>query len=378
MSSIWWKKHLRKIIIIAAGVIGCLLIGVAVYAGVLYYKADRALGNIATEAPSQAETPPQPSNEEQQPEDSEAQEDQLKPMSLLLLGVDQREGSGGTMNTDVIMLVSLNPQNHTATILSLPRDLRLTPETFSPHKANYYYAYYYNKDKDTALSNTKKLFGDMFDFPIDYAAIINFDGLRQMVDALGGLEIDVDMNMKYVDKEDGTDIDLKKGLQTLDGKHALDFIRYRKSNQGTAESSDIARNGRQHQVLSKLLDKLTSLNGISQWGNVLDIVGNNVKTDVSKDQLVEWILSFTKLKPDVIRYVEMESQWKSPYIYLKEDDLRKGLEALRNGMKPAAVTVPGYGAGSDSGTNSVPGTNSDPGTESDPNDRLSEQVGLYH
>jgi len=300
VSIIWWRKHFRKIMIITAGVIGSLLIGAGVYAGVLYYKADRALGNISTEAPSQEKTPPKSSGE-QELEGSMAQADQLKPISLLLLGVDQREGSGGTMNTDVIMLASLNPQSHTATILSLPRDLKLTPETFSPHKANYYYAYYYNKDKDTALSNTKKLFGDMFNFPIDYAAIVNFDGLSQMVDVLGGLEIDVDMNMKYVDNEDGTNIDLKKGLQMLDGKHTLDFIRYRKSNQGTAESSDIARNGRQHQVLGKLLEKLTSLNGISQWGNVLDIVGNNVKTDVSKDQLMEWIMSFTKMKPDVIQ-----------------------------------------------------------------------------
>lgn len=253
------------------------------------------------------------------------------PITVLLTAVDNREGSGGTMNTDVMMLVSLNPVTKAATVVSIPRDLELKPKKFgiSSQKANYYYAYYYNKDKETALPRTRELFSDLFQVPIDYMAVINFDGFRQLVDEVGGVEVDVDMDMRYTDSEDGTDINLKKGYQKLDGKQTLDFLRYRKSNGGTDESSDTARNERQQLVLSKILDKLTSLGGITQWGGLFEIAGNNVKTDIPAQKLRDWVLSFRSMKPDTIEFVPMEGRWDSPFIVLKEEEFEQAMEALR-------------------------------------------------
>lgn len=310
----------QKIGIIAASVVGVCLVGAAIYAGSLVYKADSAINLISASGASPFEPGEQKTNEK---------ETAMKPISFLIAGVDNREGGGGSMNTDVMMLVALNPEDRAATIVSLPRDMQLKPERLSSQKANYYYAYYYNKDRNSAITNTKHFFSELLHIPIDYMAVINFDGFRKLVDGLGGLRIDVDMDMRYVDEEDGTNINLKKGLQSLNGKETLDFVRYRKSNEGTAESSDLARNARQHQVLTQLLDKLTSFNGITQWGVVLDTAGQSIRTDVPESHIREWITQYKKMKPEQIEFVPLEGKWDSPYIVPAEKDLNEALTALR-------------------------------------------------
>lgn len=310
------RKTVRNTFITLA-IIGA---GALSYAGYLLHKADTALEQMSLPGGSSSAAA------------SPAADIQvMKPMSFLLAGVDNREGSGGSMNTDVLMLVSLNPEQRAATVVSIPRDLEMKPREYGlpSQKSNFYYAYYYNQDKDTALAKTKQLYSSMFNVPIDYMAVIDFNGFREVVDELGGLEVNVDMDMRYVDTVDGTNINLKQGLQKLNGKETLDFLRYRKSNRGTEESSDTARNERQQLVLDKLLSQMTSLGGITQWGGVLDIAGRNVKTDIPVDTLRKFILSFQKLKPDQLEFIHLDGRWDSPYIVLKEEDLTAAIAALR-------------------------------------------------
>jgi polyisoprenyl-teichoic acid--peptidoglycan teichoic acid transferase len=311
------RKTLRNTLITLA-MIGA---GALSYAGYLLHKADTALEQIAL------------SKDQTNRPQSELAENgkQLRPMSFLLAGVDSRDGSGGSMNTDVLMMVSLNPERRSATVVSIPRDFEMKPTEYgiSSQKVNYYYAYYNNKDKATSLTNTRELFSNMFNVPLDYMAVIDFDGFREVVDELNGLELNVDMDMRYVDSYDGTNINLKKGLQTLDGKNTLDFLRYRKSNRGTDESSDIARNERQQIVLDKLLGKLTSLGGVTQWGGILEIAGRNVKTDIPVDTLRNFILSFQKLKPDHIEFVHMDGRWDGRFVVIQEEDLTAAIASLR-------------------------------------------------
>ncbi|WP_052350415.1 LCP family protein [Paenibacillus gorillae] len=275
-------------------------------------KANEAIQSIA--APKPVDAP-----------DNYVKKDSFEPITFLLAGVDSRDGGDGMMNADVLMLVSMNPQTHSASMLSLPRDLLLKPSGLPSRKANYYYAHFYLKDKEQVIPNTKQFFSDLTGFPLDYMVVVNFDALRQTVDALGGLQIDVDMDMKYRDTVDGTNIDLKKGLQTLDGQQVLDFVRYRKSNRGTQESSDFARNDRQQQVIKQIIEKLGNFQGISQWGKVLEIIGDNVKSDIPGPELQQWIYSFNKIKPNQIHTLQMDSVWRSPFVYVKKEDLQQAL-----------------------------------------------------
>ncbi|WP_314588288.1 LCP family protein [Paenibacillus terrigena] len=313
---------LRRTIWISALVLGTLLLVTAGYLGHLYYKADSAIERMA--APSDAMQ-----EKDDQSHELVTNEKAIRPFLMLLAGIDNREGSGGTLNTDVLMFISYNPETRSASMMSLPRDLLMKPKDLPNRKANFYYAYYAIKDKDAAIANTKRFYRDMLGLPIDYMALVNFDALRQIVDTVGGLEIDVDMDMKYVDTADGTHIDLKKGLQKLDGQKTLDFVRYRKSNRGSQESSDFARGERQQQVIKQLTDKLSAFQGMAQWGKVLDIIGDNVKTDMPANELKQWLFNFPTYYPKMIRSLHVEADWKSPYVYAKEEDMRQALADLR-------------------------------------------------
>ncbi|MCY9664686.1 LCP family protein [Paenibacillus alginolyticus] len=320
--------RIRKIMLPVLMITGLILGAASVYAAILYNKLNQTLDHIA--APEAATT--SNLNGESRVPVTQATNPIEKPLTFLLTAIDEREGNEGSLNTDVMMLFRIDPKTHQGTVVSIPRDLEIEADKSGldgSHKANYFYAYYYNKNRDTALYETKRLFSDVYQVPIDYMAVINFDGFRKMIDQLGGMTVDVDMDMRYQDESDGTDIHLNKGTQQLNGKQVLDFIRYRKSNLGTAESSDLERNQREQLVLNQLLDKLTTLNGLTAWGGVLDIIGSTIKTDIPADEIRTLTKSYRDLKPSTVRYIQLKGEWESPYLVVKKQDLEEAFDALR-------------------------------------------------
>jgi len=314
----------RKIVRVFLIMLALMIVAVGIYVGYLYKKAENVLEHIAISPSFQAA---QASNENIEDHTVD------KPILFLLAGLDSRDGGDGMMNTDVLMLVSFNPRTTSASVLSLPRDLLLIPQAMPARKANYYYAHHYIKNKAEAIPNTKKLFSDTLDLPIDYMVVINFELLIELVDLLGGLDIDVDMDMKYIDTVDGTNINLKKGLQKLDGAQVLDFVRYRKSNRGTNASSDFERNDRQQLVMNQIVDKLGSFQGISQLGKLLDIIGKNVESDIPADLIKEWVHHFPKMKPNQIHSLKVESVWKNPYVYMKKEELEEAIRSIQRELE---------------------------------------------
>ncbi|MEC0226929.1 LCP family protein [Paenibacillus alba] len=323
------KGFTKKRKIIMAGILAAaMLVGsLSLYAAFLTHKINQTIDHIA--APETTEAPSFPGNNITLSQTVKAES---KPLTFLLAATDEREGSEGSLNTDVMMLFRIDPQTHQGTVVSIPRDLEVEAAKSgleTSHKANYFYAYYYNKNKNTALIETKNLFSHVYQVPIDYMSVINFDGFRKLIDQLGGMTVNVDMDMRYQDDSDGTDINLKKGLQLLDGKQVLDYIRYRKSNMGTAESSDTVRNQREQFVLNELLNKLTSLNGITAWGGILDIIGSSIKTDIPSEELRTMTKSYRELKPATVQYIHLDGEWESPYLVVKQQDLDDAFAALR-------------------------------------------------
>lgn len=319
----------KRIIMIISICLAVVLVGAGGYAIYIYNKVNQAIAHMSGPSESPAATPTGGGGPTPQPTDKE---EGIAPMAFMITGVDSRSGSDGSMNTDTMMLVALNPRTSSATVISIPRDLEVKPGMLSAHKINYFYPYFYNRGRETAIPNAKAFYAELFGVELDYMAVIDFNGFVQVVDELGGLTLDVDMDMRYVDNEDGTNINLKKGVQKLDGKNALDFVRYRKSNGGTAESSDLARNQRQQQVIKQLLDKFASFHGLANLGDVLEIIGNNVKTDVPASEMRSWLLSFNKLKPEQVDFIHLEGDWRSPYIVPKEEDMKRAIEAFQKTM----------------------------------------------
>jgi LCP family protein required for cell wall assembly len=308
-------------------IIGLIIILAGVgYAGYVYVKFDNMLGKISSALTGDDDT------------------SSKEPKVILLLGLDTREATR-SLNTDVIMVAVLNPKTQAVSLLSLPRDLYMKPDGYRARKANAFYSIAQRQDKEPPDQLVKELFGEILDIPIDYVTVITFKTFEDIIDELGGIEVDVDMNMCYIDTADGTNIQLMKGNQELDGKNALDFVRYRHSTRKckvpTAESSDSERNERQQIVLKAMVDKMTSVGGMLKLGNVFDAMGNNLKTDTPKDQLKSLILSYATMNKDNITFIPLPGEWISPYVRVKDTDMDKAKQLLKAALTGDTVADSG-------------------------------------
>lgn len=320
-----FKSFLKLVLI----VIILAVLAVGGYAGWLYYKAENGVLNTGNNNP----VPPEKSAK-------------VKPITMLLLGTDYRPETG-THLSDVIMVTAFNPETKTVTVVSLPRDTRINLKGYRPNKANAYYPIFLSEEKKggkNAMDEMKTMMSKYMDIPIDYVTVLNFQGFRDVVDALDGVDINVDADMCYRDKADGTNINLKKGEQKLNGEKALDYVRYRKSNcrPKTKPSDDFDRNRRQNEVLHALIDKMQTFKGVTSLGGVLDAADKNMETDIENDQMKNMISTYWTIKKENVKFMPITGNWKSPYVYVNDDELDKAKQALKDEVAgkglPAAST----------------------------------------
>ncbi|CAH1213938.1 Polyisoprenyl-teichoic acid--peptidoglycan teichoic acid transferase TagU [Paenibacillus plantiphilus] len=313
----WFRRFMFLLLLI--------LIGIAAYLGYLYKESKEAIQVITSDADPTIVIP-------------EDQSVKVKGVTFLLMGIDTRKETG-SLNTDVMMIASFNPNTKSATIVSIPRDSKIELDGYKSRKANAYYANFLSSAKNDGLKNKeaeqkakqdlRKMFGKYFDIPIDYTATINFQGFVDIVDAVGGVEVDVDMNMRYVDNADGTNINLTKGRHTLHGDDALDFVRYRKSNDGNNMSSDFDRNKRQSQVIAAITDELKSVSSVTNIFSVLEAVGNNMRMDIPASEVENMMFTYFRMGRSDITFIPLEGKWRSPYVRLEEDKLQAAKAALQ-------------------------------------------------
>lgn len=315
---VYWMRRVMIVLLV-------LIIGGIGYVGYLYKVSKDALKDITTDADPTVEVAPNESVK-------------VKPVAIMLLGFDTRKETG-SLNTDVMMVAAFNPKTKSATVVSIPRDSKIELDGYKARKANAYYSRFLSEAKSDGLDkksaerkakqDVRKMFGEFFGIPLNYTASINFQGFADVVDALGGVEVDVDMDMHYVDNADGTNINLTKGHQTLNGDKALDFVRYRKSNDGKNMSSDFDRNQRESQVLGEIADKLKSLSSVTKIAGVIRAVGNNMRMDIPSSEVENMISTYFGIGRSDITFIPLEGTWKSPYVRLDENKLQAAKAALQ-------------------------------------------------
>jgi polyisoprenyl-teichoic acid--peptidoglycan teichoic acid transferase len=326
------KKKVRWGRIVLA-LLGLVILALACIAGYLYWLADKNLNKVAD-----------PGNNTV----AAAERAQVKPISLVLLGLDNRPEIH-SLNTDVMMVAAFNPKSKTATVVSIPRDSLLNLEGYRRQKANAYYAGFHrvgSKDEQLegdalnryARDKTREMLQKFTGIPIDYTAVIDFQGFIDVVNALGGVKVNVDQDMRYSDSADGTDINLSMGEQTLDGKQALGFVRYRKSNDGTRPSNDFERNDRQSRVLGAIVDKMKSFGGATKLDGVINAAGDNMRTDIPKPQIENMIATYFGINKADIRFIPLTGEWKTPYVYLDEAKIEEAKQALAEELQPEGRT----------------------------------------
>ncbi|MGG3509804.1 LCP family protein [Paenibacillus lautus] len=302
------------------------VISAAGYAGYLLFKGNEIIEKSGIDKPV---APGQSAKE--------------KPITVLLLGTDHRPETG-TYLTDVVMVATMHPETNTSTLVSLPRDTLIELEGYKASKLNAYYprfkaAYNAAEKKEPgsgipAEEEMKVMMSKYLGVNIDYVTVIDFQGFRDVVDTFGGVDVNVQYNMCYRDTADGTDINLTVGPQKLDGKKALDYVRYRKSSKScspkTKESSDFERNARQSEVLHSLLDKMKTLGGVAKVGNALDAVSDNMTTDFEQEQIRNLIATYYDIGKDDVKFMPVTGNWKSPYVYISSSELDAARQALKD------------------------------------------------
>lgn len=226
--------------------------------------------------------------------------------TIMIMGVDEREDDVG--RSDTLMIATVDPKRSRAALLSIPRDTRVKIAGHGWDKINAAYAY-------GGERLTQRTVEDFLGVNMDHYVIINTHAFQKIIDAIGGIDIDVEKRMYYEDPWDddgGLVIDLRPGMQHMDGKTAVTYVRYRD------EEGDIGRIKRQQKFMAACMEKITSPAIIPKLPAVIREVLGSVKTDLSMRQLLEFAGTLKEaqrngLKTDMVPgrplYIDGISYW---------------------------------------------------------------------
>lgn len=236
--------------------------------------------------------------------------------NMLILGKGGANHAGGQL-TDSLLLLRIRQSDKKIATISIPRDLYVTIPDHGKGKINEAYATGFNDTKDSNQKNqagadlAAEVVETVAGVPIHYTAVVDFVGFQKMVDALGGVTVNVEKNLydplypKDVMTEDGqfketyayTTVDIKAGLQNMDGDIALKYARSRES------TSDFDRSRRQQNLMVAIKDKALSLGILANPVKVTDLlstIGNHIKINMSLSEIKGLIEMIQNMKKDEI------------------------------------------------------------------------------
>lgn len=196
--------------------------------------------------------------------------------NILVIGLDN---VGGSHRSDTIMIVHVSPDSRTVSVVSIPRDTIMNIPGIGLTKVNHAFAY-------GGKNLTKKTLEDFFGIRIPFTVVINMDGLTKIIDTLGGLNIDVEKRMYYVDYAGGLFVDLYPGYQHLNGRQALGYVRFRHDAEG-----DFGRIARQQKFVQALANRIINKKNVLSAPKVILSLLSNVETNMSVHQVLGFSLA---------------------------------------------------------------------------------------
>lgn len=234
--------------------------------------------------------------------------------TIMIMGVDERDDDVG--RSDTLMVATLDPKKDQAALMSIPRDTRVKIKGHGWNKINAAYAYGSAKGGSEAGEKlAQRTVEDFLGVNMDHYVVVNIQAFQKIIDAIGGIDIDVEKRMYYEDPWDddgGLIIDLQPGMQHMDGKTAVTYVRYRD------EEGDIGRIKRQQKFMKACMDKVTSPAIIPKLPSVIKEVMSSVKTDLSFRQMLEFAGTLkeaqknglkTEMVPGKPLYIDGVSYW---------------------------------------------------------------------
>lgn len=259
-------------------------------------------------------------------------------LNVAVFGVD-----GDGTRTDVMFVVHFDSKQKKVGLISLPRDTRVTLTNEiqtdlekagryyqSPTKLNAVHAY---SGKEMGCKNTVLQIEDLLGVKIDHYVKIDFEGFRSIVDAIGGVEVDVPQDMKYSDPYQDLYINLKAGVQVLDGEKAEQLVRFRRYKEG-----DVARVEVQQQFLKAFAEKIVNTDTLlNNLPSLISTAYNYVETDVTLVDALKYARYITdvdmnnttmELLPGTAQYVGNVS-----YYLCDEEETKKVVDRVFYGIE---------------------------------------------
>ncbi|HDR6300394.1 TPA: LytR family transcriptional regulator [Bacillus cereus] len=249
----------KKILFWILGIIGILVIAGGVYAYTVYSNVSNALNAVHKPL----------DRDKSDKRDKKVEIADNKPISILLMGVDQEDN--GTGRSDSLMLFTLNPKTKSMKITSIPRD-SYTEIVGKGKKDKINHAYAFG-----GIDMSVKTVENFLNVPVDHYIEVNMSGFKDIVDAVGGVDVNNDLEFTSRDQH------FAKGNIHLNGETALKYTRMRYED----PRGDFGRQMRQRQVIQAVIKKGASVSSLASYGDVLKAIEKNVKTSLTQDQMFD-------------------------------------------------------------------------------------------
>src|SRR5690625_2832316 len=313
------KRRLRRRIKFILIPLFIALFAVVTYGAYLYIKADSAMSEAY---------------EEDTREKSELRDDYVDPkfdnVTVLIMGIDQnekrQEQEGDVTRTDALILATLNKDDKSVKLLSIPRDSYVyIPEIGYEDKINHAHAF-------GGTYATIETVENLLDIPVDYYVKLNFYAFVDVIDAIGGVEVEVPYEFKESNSDDKRDsIHLFEGKQILDGEEALALARTRKKD------NDVARGKRQLEIIDSVIDKATSVSSLFKYDEIIDAVGSIMSTNMTFTEMKSFFSYATQGNKLDVEKLSLEGSDYQPgsiyYWQLDEFALQDTIDTLKGHLE---------------------------------------------
>lgn len=235
--------------------------------------------------------------------------------NIAIFGVD-KDG----IRTDVIFVVNLNTETSAIKVIAVPRDTKVTWTTFQQEKMQELEKGYYEYSKITEMSAhggidnlryfTISTLEDIMGLHIDHYAVINISAFRKIVDAIGGVEVNVPRVMQYSDNYQDLHIDLQPGLQVLNGEQAEGLVRWRHNEDYSDQyaEGDVGRIETQQLFLKALAHKILNESSALDLFKIATTLYTDLKTDIKLEEIKDYLQYLSHFSVDKITFATLPGE----------------------------------------------------------------------
>jgi len=259
-----------------------------------------------------------------------------QPINGLLLGTDWVDYA---RHSDTLVFVNYNPSNRFLNIVSIPRDTHFCPEGLRLARINEVYAYSYRSKKDDhyacrqVILAVEQLFDNRVSIP--YYLQINYAGFKKFIDLIGGVDVEIEEAMNYDDNAQSLHIHFDPGKYHLDGKGALELVRYR------GKAGDLGRVFRQQRFLKSVLSKFRSPVLIARMPQIVNIILQEVKTNLTVWDMLACMIELKDIRTNNVRLAQLPGTPRKDFLWEVDHDNLGGLfDKILSGSPASAVQGP--------------------------------------